>query len=109
MHSRDVFGGRSASYQKQLSQLTATALSELEDKAEKLRAAAIVGVKLDYAEMSGGGKAGMFMVVATGTPVLLDSADLDQMSESLPDTYELARRASRPSVRRKDYEDTRTI
>ena len=71
---RDVFGGRSQTYQKQLNRLTAAALQDLEQSAKKLRANAIVGLKMDYAEISGGGKAGMFMVVATGTAVLLSKS-----------------------------------
>jgi uncharacterized protein YbjQ (UPF0145 family) len=74
---RDVFGGRSQTYQKQLHRLTAAALQDLEQSAKKLRANAIVGLKMDYAEISGGGKAGMFMVVATGTAVLLSKSDQD--------------------------------
>jgi uncharacterized protein YbjQ (UPF0145 family) len=77
---RDVFGGRSQTYQKQLHRLTAAALQDLEQSAKKLRANAIVGLKMDYAEISGGGKAGMFMVVATGTAVSL-SKDGPEMAK----------------------------
>ncbi len=67
---RDVFGGRSKTYQKQLHRLTEAALLDLEQAAKKLKANAIVGLKMDYSEISGGGKVGMFMAVATGTAVL---------------------------------------
>ena len=74
---RDVFGGRSQTYQKQLHRLTSAALADLEHAAKKLRANAIVGLKMDYSEISGGGKAGMFMVVASGTAVLFSKSDQD--------------------------------
>ena len=67
----DIFGGRSASYQKQLVRLTEAAISELAAAAKAVKANAIVGMHLDYSEISGGGKAGMFMAVATGTAVRL--------------------------------------
>jgi len=68
---RDVFGGRSQSYQKQLKRLTDTVLYELESEAKALKADAVVGIDIDFSEMSGGGKAGMLMAIATGTAVIL--------------------------------------
>lgn len=68
---RDVFGGRSQSYQKQLKRLTDTVLYELELEAKALKADAVVGIDIDFSEMSGGGKAGMLMAIATGTAVIL--------------------------------------
>jgi len=44
----------------------------LRDSARRLNANAIVGIKIDIGEISGGGK-NMFMVTAIGTPVLLDN------------------------------------
>jgi uncharacterized protein YbjQ (UPF0145 family) len=69
---RDVFGGRSQSYQNQLKRLTDVALNELSDEAKKLRADAVIAIDLDFSDITGGGKAGMLMVVATGTAVALD-------------------------------------
>jgi uncharacterized protein YbjQ (UPF0145 family) len=82
---RDVFGGRSASYQNQLKRLTEAALQELKKEAKGVKGNAIVGVKLDYSEMSGGGKSGMFMVVATGTAVTLSENAGMAQSESQTD------------------------
>lgn len=65
---RDVFGGRSQSYQTQLERLSQSAMTELAQSAKKLGANAIVGMKMDYSDISGGGKS-MLMVVATGTAV----------------------------------------
>lgn len=68
---KDTFGGRSQSYQKQLKRLTDTVLYELESEAKALKADAVVGIDIDFSEMSGGGKAGMLMAIATGTAVIL--------------------------------------
>jgi len=70
---RDVFGGRSQSYQKQLQRLSEVVLQELQQKAKALRADAVVGLKVDYSDVSGGGKMTMLMVVATGTAVVTDA------------------------------------
>ena len=67
----DTFGGRSQSYQRQLKRLTDTVLYELESEAKALKADAVVGIDIDFSEMSGGGKAGMLMAIATGTAVIL--------------------------------------
>ncbi|MDA0685001.1 MAG: YbjQ family protein [Bacteroidetes bacterium] len=70
---RDVFGGRSQSYQNHLKRLTDAALNELEEEAKKHRADAVIAIDLDFSDITGGGKAGMLMVVATGTAVTLNS------------------------------------
>lgn len=44
---RDIFGGRSQSYEDELLKARQEALYELEQRAEKLGANAIVGVKID--------------------------------------------------------------
>ena len=68
---RDVVGGRVGSTQKVLRDAKDTVLSELRREALDLGAHAVVGVDLDYSEISGGGKS-MLFVVATGTAVKLD-------------------------------------
>lgn len=45
---RDIVGGRSAAYERELGKAREIALAELEDWAEELGANAIVGVALDY-------------------------------------------------------------
>ena len=64
----DFFGGMSGTYRNQLDVLYQRAISDLTSKAKKLRANAILGVKIDFDEISGQGKS-MFMVSITGTAV----------------------------------------
>jgi uncharacterized protein YbjQ (UPF0145 family) len=64
---RDVFGGRSKTYEKVLEQAKEDALRELAEKAQALGANAILGVDLDFETVGGGGS--MLMVIATGTAV----------------------------------------
>ena len=67
---RDIFGGRSGTHQKALRQARQTCLEELAACAEELGGDAVVGVDLDFSEISGGGK-GMVFLVASGTAVRL--------------------------------------
>ena len=67
---RDIVGGRSASYERELGKAREIALAELEDWAEELGANAIVGVDIDYESF--GQTNGMMMVSATGTAVLIE-------------------------------------
>jgi len=64
---RDVFGGRSATYEKVLEQAKEDALRELAQKAQALGANAILGVDLDFETVGSSGS--MLMVIATGTAV----------------------------------------
>lgn len=66
---RDIVGGRSAGYEKELQRARRIALEELEERAAELGANAVIGVDLDY-EVLGGGN-GMLMVSASGTAVLV--------------------------------------
>lgn len=70
----DVFGGYSTTYQKKLQLLEDYVVSALKSKALKLGADAIIGVRLDFDEISGKGK-GMLMLTAQGTAVKLDLSD----------------------------------
>lgn len=65
---RDVIGGRSSSSQKVLRDARKTCLTELRREALISGADAVIGVDLDYSEISGDGKS-MLMVVASGTAV----------------------------------------
>ncbi len=67
---RDVVGGRSASYERELGKAREIALAELEDWAEELGANAVVGVDIDYESF--GQTNGMMMVSATGTAVIIE-------------------------------------
>jgi len=64
---RDILGGRSASYEKELKEARRIAFSELEEKAFQLGANAIIGIDVDYETIGDTGS--MLMVSVTGTAV----------------------------------------
>jgi uncharacterized protein YbjQ (UPF0145 family) len=65
---RDIVGGRSASYERELRRAKEIALEEMTDEGKALGANAIVGVDLDYETIGQGGS--MLMVSASGTAVV---------------------------------------
>jgi uncharacterized protein YbjQ (UPF0145 family) len=65
---RDVVGGRSAGYEKDLKKARETALAEMQQVAEEMGANAVVGIDLDYETLKGS----MLMVTASGTAVKVD-------------------------------------
>ncbi len=67
---RDFFGGRSGTHQKSLRKAKETCLEELTEQASQVGADAVVGIDMDYSEISGGGKS-MLLLVVTGTAVRL--------------------------------------
>src|SRR6266496_3647452 len=67
----DVFGGRSQSYQKQLTSLYNEAIERIKYAAYEIGANCIVGLSIDMDEISGKGKS-MFMLTAIGTAVILE-------------------------------------
>ena len=66
---RDIVGGRSAAYEKELKRAREIALGEMEEAARLQGGNAVVGIDLDY-EVVGGGS--MLMVSVSGTAVLID-------------------------------------
>ena len=66
---RDVVGGRSGSYEKELARARETAFREIEEEALEVGANAIVGIALDYEVM--GEKGSMLMVSVRGTAVTI--------------------------------------
>ena len=62
----DVFGGRSNTYQRQLSSIYTESIEILKQSAYQIGANCILGLKVDLDEISGKGKS-MFMITATGT------------------------------------------
>ena len=68
---RNVVGGRSGAMQKVRLDARNTCLLELRREALMVGANAIIGVDLDYSEISGGGKT-MLMLVANGTAVKIE-------------------------------------
>jgi uncharacterized protein YbjQ (UPF0145 family) len=69
---RDIVGGRSAAYEKELRDAKRIALVEMMDEATELGANAVVGVDLDYETITTGSGGGMLMVSASGTAVLVE-------------------------------------
>ncbi len=67
---RDLVGGRSAAYEKELNNARQIALDEMAENAASLGAHAVVGVDLDYEVIGQNGS--MLMVSASGTAVTLD-------------------------------------
>lgn len=64
---RDIVGGRSAAYEKELRRAKDLAIQEMTEQAVALGANAIVGIDLDYETVGQGGS--MLMVSANGTAV----------------------------------------
>lgn len=73
----DVFGGRSDSYKSKLTTIYDEVMKELIGKAESYHADAIVGLHVDFDEVSGGGKS-MFMVSASGTAITFEKNTQDR-------------------------------
>ena len=69
---RDIVGGRSEAVQKTMRDSRKTALYELKKEAYEVGANAVVGVDLDYVELSNAGS--MVMLVASGTAVVIEGA-----------------------------------
>ncbi|MEW6563352.1 MAG: heavy metal-binding domain-containing protein [Pseudomonadota bacterium] len=67
---RDIVGGRSATYERELQKARAIALEELQERASHLGATAVVGVDLDYEIIGKNGS--MLMVSASGTAVVIE-------------------------------------
>ena len=62
---RDIVGGRSAGYEKELNRAKQIAFEEMTSKAEGLGASGIIGVDIDYETVGGS----MLMVSVSGTAV----------------------------------------
>jgi uncharacterized protein YbjQ (UPF0145 family) len=67
---RDLVGGRSATYEKELQRARDIALEELRQRAQDLGANAVIGIDIDYEIM--GKENGMLMVSASGTAVTVE-------------------------------------
>ena len=67
---RDIVGGRSAAYEKELRKARMVAFDEMEEQAAQFGANAIIGIDLDYETV--GGNASMLMVTASGTAVKIE-------------------------------------
>jgi len=69
---RDIVGGRSAAYEKELRQAKEIALEEMKNEARTMGGNAVVGVDLDYENIQVGQTGGMLMVSASGTAVVYE-------------------------------------
>jgi uncharacterized protein YbjQ (UPF0145 family) len=67
---RDIVGGRSGSYEKELRKAKELAMEAMIEEAKALGAEAVVAVDLDYETINGSDKT-MLMVVVNGTAVTL--------------------------------------
>ncbi len=65
---RNMFGGRSNTYESELVNARQNALKEMEQRAAELGANAVVGIDIDYEVL--GADNGMLMVTASGTAVV---------------------------------------
>ena len=66
---RDIIGGRSAAYEKELRKAREIAFAEMEVQAQSLGANAVVGIDIDYENITMGNSGGMLMVTVSGTAV----------------------------------------
>ncbi|AMC92566.1 hypothetical protein AOC36_00715 [Erysipelothrix larvae] len=66
---RNLVGGRSKGYEEEIIQSRTDALRELESRAMSMGANAVVGLRIDYETLGGGG---MIMVSCTGTAVVVN-------------------------------------
>lgn len=67
---RDLVGGRSGTYERELQRAREIALEELTQRAVDLGANAVIGIDIDYEIM--GKENGMLMVSASGTAVVVE-------------------------------------
>ena len=64
---RDVVGGRSGAYEREMGRAREIAFAEMEERARELGADGIVGIDIDYEVIGSGGS--MMMVSVSGTAV----------------------------------------
>ena len=83
----DVFGGRSNSYQKQLSSLYNEAIERIKNNAHEIGANCIIGLSIDMDEISGKGKS-MFMLTAIGTAVIIEKDEKIILSSNINEKFE---------------------
>jgi uncharacterized protein YbjQ (UPF0145 family) len=66
---RNIVGGRSAAYEKELRSAKEVALEEMMLQARERGANGVIGIDLDYETIDFGDNGGMLMVTASGTAV----------------------------------------
>ncbi len=78
----DIFGGRSGTYQRQLSSIYTEAIEILKQSAAEIGANAVIGLRVDLDEISGKGKS-MFMITAIGTAVVIENLETIQKAQTV--------------------------
>lgn len=63
----DIVGGRSGAYESKLQEARDAAMTEMQQKAQRIGANAIIGVDIDYEVI----REGMLMVAVSGTAVII--------------------------------------
>lgn len=66
---RDIVGGRSATYERELRRARELAMAEVQQAAAELGANAVVGIDIDYETV--GANSSMLMVTVSGTAVIV--------------------------------------
>ena len=66
---RDIVGGRSAAYERELQRAKDLAMSEMQERARETGANAVIGIDLDYETVGQNGS--MLMVTASGTAIVM--------------------------------------
>lgn len=69
---RDIVGGRSAAYEKELRKAKNIALTEMQEEAKALGGNAVIAVDLDYETIGLSRGGNMLMVSASGTAVVYE-------------------------------------
>lgn len=68
----DLIGGRSATYEKELRKAKEIAMREMQEEAQRLGANAVIGIDIDYEEISPN-QGTMLMVSVSGTAVVVSN------------------------------------
>jgi uncharacterized protein YbjQ (UPF0145 family) len=107
---RDIFGGTAKGYQKDLQNMEEIALDNLKKKASHLGANLILGLRLDFDEVSGGGKS-MFMLSVSGTAAfgIADKAESVEEKNELISFDKLDFEIEREQLKEKVFADTYSI
>lgn len=78
---RDMVGGRSQTAEAAFERIETELLRELQLKAAETGGQAVIGVNVQFGEISGGGKAQLFYAAAQGTPVQLEQVPPPQSTK----------------------------
>ena len=68
----NFIGGRATEYEKELVDTRADAINEMIQRAEKIGANAVIGIKVDYEPITIGENGSMLTVTVSGTAVIVE-------------------------------------